>query len=218
MASTEQSSAEADGSSFEFTHILYISPHTWTISYINIHDLTGMIISPYPSEEFKAEAEEVFAAQSNQTPAWIIQQGGIFKKSKIFPGNVTARTDENAIASWARVGRASSRNGFKFPPDSPHSSHDLEMRKVPRIGCHDEIFVQDSVQYCWKYDARVNRKFTLFKMYGTEEIPIAKYKGPRRLGGGRGGTLVVNSKEVDLVVVFLSCTAMLRKAQQRNGG
>lgn len=89
------------------------------------------------------------------------------------------------------------------------------MQREKKWTSFNEVFIVESVQYFWRYDGHSRRKFTLWKVIGQTKVVAARYKGKARMGR-RGGTLLVDFREVDRVIAVISMLAMLRKVRQRD--
>jgi hypothetical protein len=199
--------------SFDYTHILFISPHHYNTSEIKIWDITDSVSSPLGSEDFKEETEYFGQAHSDETPTWIIHNPGLSKDKALHPGRVTYPTEDTIITTWRPSTWSAGKNAFDFPPNSPHCSHGLVMERPRWYKNRAETFVQDSMEYSWRWEGHSGRKFTLWKGYGDRKIPVAQYKSPLRLAV-MGGTVVVNADEVDVVVALITCVANLLKNKQ----
>lgn len=101
-----------------------------------------------------------------------------------------------------------------FPPNSLHSSHPITVRPInATLRC--QAFVHDSVSYLWD----INKIFfpgggsllSLYKGVGsTKKIEIGRYQSDN----GKitpGGTLIIDSDEVDVLVAVLTLLAVLAK-------
>jgi hypothetical protein len=67
-----------------------------------------------------------------------------------------------------------------------------------------EQFVVDSVTYTWMSDREwTNIKFTLIKSIGSREVKVGRYEQEWQFLQ-TGGTLVLNTKEIDEVVGVLT--------------
>jgi hypothetical protein len=95
---------------------------------------------------------------------------------------------------------------FTFPENSPHSSHNIEMRPVA-INSAEEAFVKDSVLYFWECDSA--KKRTLTKVVSGSRIEIGKYETKHERT--KEGILVLDSSQLNDVVAVLSCIALLNQ-------
>ena len=98
-----------------------------------------------------------------------------------------------------------------FPPESPHSSHDIDLRPTG-MGQRADFFVKDSVLYFWDMpDA--GRLCQLFKVVGDKRREIARFVGKRsRLSTDKSGVLLLDEEQADEVVVVLTCVAVLNRS------
>ena len=107
-----------------------------------------------------------------------------------------------------------SNNVLSFPLGSSHASHPITM-KAKSYWKFREQFVVDSVTYTWVPDnAWMNIKFTLHKSIGSHELKVGRYEQEWKFLQ-TGGTLVLNTNEVDDVVGVLSCLVVLLKRRQK---
>jgi hypothetical protein len=207
------SPSNAKDESLNFTNILYISPHRFNTKEIKIWDITSSITESYPSERFAEQSEQVGQAQVDNTPSWIIQNPGRHKPKTLHLGSDRSLDEETALTIWKPSRTSVSSNTFSFPSDSPHSSHNLVMARPKWYKTRTETFVQDSIEYTWRWDGHSRRRFTLWRVRGQEETAVAKYSAPYRLTR-RGGTLLVNAEHVNIVITIVSCVANLLKVKQ----
>lgn len=206
-------SHDSEFEAFKFTHTLYITPHNSTHKTVKIHDITGVSTAPYSSDRHNEETEEIGQARPDEAANWILDNHHHWRTATLHPGHAATKTTDTALASWTPSRWSQGKNEFDFPPGSPHSSHGLVMQRQGVLSYRVETFVKDSVQYLWRYDGYSRRKLTLWKVLGGGKTAVAKYKAPYRVAT-TGGTLVVDSGEVDLVVAVLTCLGMLRKIRQ----
>jgi hypothetical protein len=200
----------------QITRIIYITPHQSLTSEIRVHDLTTSLSQSSSSKEFLSESESVGQSLIDATPLYTLVRQGWWHAIPVYQGKPDGKTDSDAVATWRPSRGSLGTQKFAFPPNSPNSSHTLSMKR-PSFR-HSELFVQESVEYIWRFESRsigkVRRPITLWKKIGNHEIPVARFQSPYRVSK-TGGTLIVNEKEVDLVVAFVTCCGMLRKIRQR---
>jgi hypothetical protein len=190
--------------------IIYVVPHTSFTKIINILDLTGLVKSQYPSEQFESETKKI--ATTSPPQPWL----SITRNSRWFGKNfiVEQLGEQNGeIAQWKGGRVSTSSNTFTFPAESPHSSHPIKM-EVDNVWKFREQFVKDSVTYQWKPDNVFSaRKFTMYKILGNQRQVVARYWQGWQVK--QGGTLVINAQEIDEVVAVLTMVSILRKKRQK---
>ncbi|KAH6677826.1 hypothetical protein F5X68DRAFT_263995 [Plectosphaerella plurivora] len=190
----------------QYTHVIQVFPDK-SKKGIKVHDLTASITNPYPSDAFKQEALQLAEAVAETPPTWIIRRS----QGRVRTLQSSAEEDAPALASWDPSHWEHGSNDFSFPADSPHSSHALSMTR--RGVLRNEGFVKDSVEYVWKCDSVSRRTTTLYKNIGGRETVVAKYATPS-VFSKTGGTMVVDSGEIDLIVAILTCAGMVLKLRQ----
>jgi len=200
---------------FDFTHIIYIAPHFSADSSIKIYDLTGLVTEKYPSEAFNARTEQLGQQKLVDTPTWVIHDPRFWKQTTLHPGSISTPKghEDTVIASWTPSRWVHGKNHIDFPAGSKHCGHSIVMERHQFMISRAEGFVQNSVQYFWRHDKYSRRRLTLWKVIMGEERVAAKYKAPYRFPR-TGGTLAVDTREIDLVVAFMTCIAMLRKVRR----
>jgi hypothetical protein len=215
LPSTPEANAMPETQDFEFTRIIYITPHSSYTSKIKVHDLTNSISAAFTSELFPTETENTGKSLADASSLYTIIQPGWWRPSTIYPGNSDEKSDSDVLATWKPSRGSLASQIFTFPASSPHSSHNITLKRLSAPFRYAEVFVKDSVEYIWKFEGSSRRRITLLKKIGSWETTIAKYRGPYRFGK-TGGTLVVNEAEVDILVAILTCCAELRKVRQRD--
>ncbi|KAH8896190.1 hypothetical protein GQ53DRAFT_13691 [Thozetella sp. PMI_491] len=93
-----------------------------------------------------------------------------------------------------------------FPPDSKHSTHEIEM-KPTGIGHSDEIFKKDDDIYFWHM--RGNMEGVLYKVVHGRRLQIGEFRA--RQTTQKDCVLIVNSDQLDEVVAIMSCVALLNR-------
>jgi hypothetical protein len=212
----EQEDEENTATAVKLNRIFYIVPHTGFTKTITVLDLTGQVKAEYPSEEFEKETKQLATKSPPQpflnitrTPRWYSKNFVVEKGS-----------EKGQIAQWKGGMFSTSSNTLTFPPDSPHSSHPITIEAENNWKFREQ-FVKDSVIYQWKPDnALTARKFTMFKIIGDQKQAVGRYLEEWSMK--YGGTLALNSDEIDEVVAVLSIVNILRKKRQkaaeRSGG
>ncbi|KAJ9145379.1 hypothetical protein NKR23_g5267 [Pleurostoma richardsiae] len=109
---------------------------------------------------------------------------------------------------------------LSFPADSPHSSHEIEMRPVG-IGRRAHVFVQESVPYFWDVEEGAEAGGSgrcvcrLFKVITAGEDGQKKRREIARFVARRSrdreGVLLLDGDAADEVVVGLTCVALLNR-------
>jgi hypothetical protein len=206
---------DVDGKESEQTlkpnRIFYIELHSSFTKTIKILDLTDLVKSEYPSEQFENETKQI--ATSSPPQPWLnITRTATFLSKKFVAEKPGEQNVE--VAQWKGGRFSSSSNTFTFPPDSPHSSHPITVEAESKFKFREQ-FVKDSVVYLWKPDnALTARKFTLYRIIGAQKQVVGRY-WQGRWQVRCGGTLVLDTHEVDEVVAVLSMVSTLRKKRQK---
>ncbi|KAE9367304.1 hypothetical protein N431DRAFT_513597 [Stipitochalara longipes BDJ] len=95
-----------------------------------------------------------------------------------------------------------------FPTESPHSSHPIELRPAGMLR-REDVFVKDSIPYIWDVlDAFALCK--LYKVMDSKRVEVARYTAKHSRDST--GVLVVDGKEVDLVVAVMTWLAVLKRS------
>jgi hypothetical protein len=189
----------------------YIVPHSGFTKTINVLEITELIKADYPSEQFEKQAKDIATNTPPQpwltitrTPRWYSKNFVVKKQGE----------KSGEIAQWKAGMFSSSSNTFTFPADSPHSSHPIKIVAENTFRFREQ-FIKDSVTYLWKPENGIlARKFTLFKIIGTQKQIVGKYWQGWQLK--HGGTLVLNTHEIDEVVAVMSMVSILRKKRQKD--
>jgi hypothetical protein len=95
---------------------------------------------------------------------------------------------------------------LKFPENSPHSSHNIEIRPVSMMRS-EETFVKDSVSYSW--DAASGKRGSLFKTIDGKKKLIAEFSA--KTWFKNSCVLVMDSEQLDAVVTLATCVAVLNR-------
>jgi hypothetical protein len=168
MTSTKDPAKE-----FHANRVMYITPHNGFVKSFRVYDITSNVKSPYPSNEFADEAEKVGQEMPESEAKWVFNHGEKSCTATVHAGGES----DNApiVAEWSQSRWQHNSNSFAFPEDSPHSSHNVIMK---RTRFHkNECFVQDSVEYLWKFDGLFRLKLILTKNIGGNKIIVARYRG-----------------------------------------
>lgn len=70
-------------------------------------------------------------------------------------------------------------------------------------------FVKEGVQFLWRYHGIGRRNLGLWAVIGGQESIAAQYKAPSPFAHA-GGAHFLDTNQIDVVVAFLTCLAMLR--------
>jgi hypothetical protein len=219
MPKSQSQTSESDlkASTLHASKVIYIAPHTTFTTSIKIFDITHLINIPHHSDGFLAETEVLGQGKlaADETPTWLLRldptRAG---KKKPFICTEHDGSEDDATALWFPSAWVHGKNRIAFPLGSPHSEHDIAMLR-PKSLSRTEGFVKDSIQFLWRYDGMSRRSLGLWVVIGGQESIAAQYKAPSRFSR-TGGTLLVNTTKVDLVVAFMTCVAMLRKIRQND--
>ncbi|KAK1826120.1 hypothetical protein QBC39DRAFT_29717 [Podospora conica] len=217
MPRSQPQTSGSDPNAWHGSKVIYIAPHTLHSKSIKIFDLTNLVGTPRHSDEFFEETEALGKAKlaADDDAAWLLRLDPTprgFGKNKPFICTEHNRSEDDATASWFPSAWTIGKNRVAFPAGSPHSEHEIVMTR-PKSWSRTEGFVKDSIQFLWRHDGISRRSLGLWTVIGGQESLAAQYKSPVRFTR-TGGTLLVDTTKVDLVVAFLTCAAMLRKIMQ----
>jgi len=96
---------------------------------------------------------------------------------------------------------------FAFPPGSPHSTHDIEMKPFA-VSKRAQLFVKDSVPFVWELDSA--RHGVLYKVGDRTRRPIGEFGAEH--GYSKDCVFVLDERELDAVVGVASVAALLNRA------
>lgn len=188
--------------------VLFIKASTGFSNDAAVFDLTNAIERNYDgmSVEYIHEVD-ILAGDVDATSA-------VFelKRQKFYKRQTTV-TDENH-AEVAGINAPVLSFGlvkFSFPEGSPHSSHDIEMKPVS-MGRRVEGFTKDSVLYFWD---KVDNIAVLTKVIGDKRVEIAKFGAKH--GYDKGGTLALDTAQLDELVAVITCVALLQQLDSFSG-
>ncbi|KAI0869968.1 hypothetical protein GGS24DRAFT_128715 [Hypoxylon argillaceum] len=95
----------------------------------------------------------------------------------------------------------------RFPADSPHSRHAIEMLPVDEGSgekAKHEAFVKNSIPYFW--DMTRGRVGILYKCLNQQRVEVARVAG---FGFDKDAVLVLDADELDDVVALATCIILL---------
>lgn len=207
---------------FKPTHTLWLTPHSMLTKSIPILDLTPTLTVPYTSLDstYKTAVKSALKDHTH-TPIYTIQRGNwMGLKWKITTQNASGNEEE--VANWKHPWLSVGEAVLSFPEGSPHSSHDITL-KPKRWGFRTENFVMDSVLYQWEMDSLLHSHgMSLFKILPAlsadekeRKVEVAKYSQKWWGAFVTGGVVMVDSREVDVLVAVLSLAVVLKKKRQR---
>ena len=194
---------------FQPNRTLYIAPHRYHGPKIQLYDLAGRLNAAYPSDEWVEEAKQL-GELAEQPAIFTVIQERWFKPSTVHTGDVDEPSETTTIATWKR-GHGTNHK-FKFPEGSVHCSHELTTRATRPKAV--ESFVLNSAELYWKrVDGRASRGMILWKKLGGKEIQVGQFYGTGR-STKPGGVIVVDEREVDVLVAFLVACCLLKRSQE----
>jgi hypothetical protein len=199
---------------FQPDRTFHIVQHTEFTKTIKVLDLTNLMTATYGTTSFKEEAKQLAKNPSSIGPCLIIVRANFFGTWNV----VKQPPSEAQVAEWNVPFFPPGTSRITFPADSPHASHPLTMKPLAQSS-RGQKFVQDSVTYKWVMDSKLHSgEFTLYKYIGPGEegkLEVAKYW---KRGGfkGTGGTMVLDSTEVDEVVGIMACLTVLKRNRREN--
>lgn len=179
-----------------------------------IIDLTRPLLSKY-HEDITPELHEVaqiyLRANPVLNPLW--QLIGV---QKFINASLAVSEPSSPTIELARVRSQLLSFGtvhIRFPPGSPHSSHEIIVRPISYMS-RAQSFVQDSVPYSWEISTTAAtsvttaKKLHLFKAVAGKKFEIARYSTEDGKFG-LGGLLVFDDTEIDSLVVSLTLIGVL---------
>jgi hypothetical protein len=193
------------------TYTFYIVPHGIFTKDIKVLDVTSALKTAYDglTDAYAAHVAELANCDgAADKPAYTIL------RSSIVSQNYTVKDGEGAaVADWTHPWWSTGMATLTFPAGSAYSSHAIES-KVLSWARRTERFVKDSVTYSWEMESRIkSNRMKLFKMVGDRRVEVGRYAQPH--GYTSGGTLVLDSGELDSLVGVLTCVIVLKKKRQR---
>jgi hypothetical protein len=203
------------------TRVFWIAQFGVMSKAIKIYDITS---STSQSKEIYREPKEASKLVKDQAATYSFKKRGWRKPYDMYHGDwTTSDTTEPApiIASW-KGNRQMRSSHYSFPESSPHSSHDITMKRMT-VWKRTETFIVDSVQYSWKFNNGYTRsKLTLTRTLGGRETVVAHFNGlfPHIY---QAGVLSIQDDLEDggkdaynlIVLAIMTCCTMLRKDRQR---
>lgn len=194
------------------TRTFHIVPHRSLTKTIKVLDITNQVTAAYGTKDFEDQAKQ--GAKTSPPNACLTVTRSPHWYSNQFI--VKSPTEQGQVAEWKGGLLSSSASYLSFPPESPHSAHDITVG-VKGFWKFKEQFVKDSIAYIWQPDNVLTmRQFTLWKLIGQDKVEVGRYwQGYQPFA--TGGTLVLNTNEVDDVVGILTCIVVLRKKRHRDG-
>jgi hypothetical protein len=186
-------------------------PHRNLTQIIKVLDITDQVTAAdYGTKDFEKQAKK--APKTSPPTACLTVTRSPHWYSNHFI--VESPTEQGPVAEWKGGILSKSASYLSFPSESSHSAHDITIG-VKAFWKFKEEFVQDSIPYVWQPDNILSlRQFTLWKLIGQEKIEVGRYWQDYQ-PFTTGGTLVLNTDEVDMVVGTLTCIVVLRKKRHR---
>ena len=182
----------------------------------DVFDYTSQLQSSYTSDidkHFLEAAERVNNANPATKPTWELEKSKWYTSS-----HVTVTSPANAGGERARWHAPILMYGttrIKFAEASPHCMHDIEIQPL-KLRERGMGFVKDSESYAWQATPRSDTetvelgRMSLYKATalnsGSKKTEVARYRSTT----GRfetGGILVVEAREVDVLVAVLTLLA-----------
>ena len=179
------------------TKTFYYNKNSGFALSLSVYDITERVSS---SEALSLE--EAKTAVSDQPPILNIHQD-----------SWSTRIFRVVDSTGARVAEASGplldfgHWKLTFPTESEHSDHEIELRPVLRS--RQDVFVKDSIPYFWDVvDPR--GIFKLYKVIEKSRVEVSKFTSKR--WREPTGVLVVDDRQVDVVIAVITSVAVLKRA------
>ncbi|KAF2740255.1 hypothetical protein EJ04DRAFT_425557 [Polyplosphaeria fusca] len=188
--------------SFTPTNTYWVTPHGMLSRKIEILDLSQDISMPFTgfSSAYKEHVKKTMKDHSF-TPVLTLNRNNWLGLQY-----TAMDSQDKKIADWKHSFTSIGEPVLTFPEDSQHCSHTITL-KNKRWGLRTETFIVNSTPFFWEMDNLFHSQYmTLSKAYGTGEnmkkVEVAKYAQKWWGGFVTGGTLVVDEKELDGVIVL----------------
>ena len=158
------------------------------------------------TKAFTKDVQQVAKVRKNESSTWAFELGRKTFSSKMqfhdakAGGNVVAELDMAILKQWGAW-------AMSFPEQSPHSSHDIEIRPVG-IWKKEETFVKDSISYLWDLSGP-GKSGKLYQVKDEKKVLVAEFVAKRWFVNNC--VLVLDSELLDEVVVLASCVAVLNR-------
>lgn len=205
-----------DDANFKPDRTLYILRHNLFSKDVNIIDISTEMTARYTGGELTDDVCNAARGLSEDTlrssnPVYQLKRPHFWNSTFVMTGAASPGTE---LVSWKHPHRSFGKAQFTFPADSKHGSHNIIMAPTKWYRRTNE-WVQDSVTYQWRCNSKLKaNRMTLIKKIGNKQIVIGRYA--QRWGSWiTGGTLLIDSKEIDEVTAVLSACVMLKRMQQR---
>ena len=191
------------------TTILYIVSQSGWARDTNVLDLTAQLHDSYQDDltpEFKASARRLASSSPPLAPIFTLTRARWYSTSRL---TVTDAAGVQ-LAEWHSPILAYGVTHIRFPEDSPHCSHAVEVKPLS-IYRRAQSFVKDSATYAWETGERFEPgRMSLYKATGAKKIEVARYESDSG-GFTVGGPLVLETREVDDLIALLTCMAVLNQ-------
>ncbi|OCL04288.1 hypothetical protein AOQ84DRAFT_442186 [Glonium stellatum] len=200
-----------DTTSLRPDRVFWVTPHNYFTKTIKVLDLTPFTQTPYTgmSDAYKNEAKEIVKSRAPEPTYMLTRENWVGRKYSVTDSSGESIADWKH--SWTSVGTAM----LTFPDDSPHCSHTIEL-KNKCWGRRTETFVVDSATFVWKPDSFFgSHNMTLYKVLGKKKVEVGKYSQKWWGAFLTGGTLVLDTRELDELIGILSLAVVLKKKRQR---
>jgi hypothetical protein len=191
------------------TRILYIVPQSGWARDTMILDLTAQLHASYPdnlSPEFKASAKRLASSTPPIAPIFTLTRAHWYSSSRL----TVTDTAGAQLAEWHSPLMAYGVTRIRFPADSPHCGHALDVKPLG-VGRRAQSFINNSVMCAWETGGRFKSgRMSLYKAIGAKKVEAARYESDSGTFIA-GGLLVLDTREVDELVALLTCLAVLNQ-------
>lgn len=191
-----------ESKTFNADKVLFIEASTGVSSGTAIFDMTNAIERNYDGMSAQYIHEVETLAKDVDTSLTVFE----LKRQKFYKRQTTV-TDEShtEVAGFSAPVMKLGLVTFSFPKDSPHCSHDIEMKPVGAFR-RTNGFVKDSIQYFWDKHDNIAM---LTKVVGEMRVEVAKFGAKHTWD--KGGVLALDTANVDEVVAVITCVALLQQ-------
>ncbi|XXG94603.1 hypothetical protein Hte_000860 [Hypoxylon texense] len=188
------------------TQVFYLKGCVHFKTTAKILDLSGRVRQPFSgdfSHAFLDDAEQA-ARKMEDSPTYEIKSSGNMMRTL---KTITDARSGDKVCDLNMTFVSFGSSVVRFPPDSQHSRHEVELWPVGGSGRDDakhEAFVRHSIPYFW--DMTRGHVGILYKCLNQQRVEVGRVAG---YGFDKDVVLVINGNEVDDVVAVSTCIVLL---------
>ena len=205
---------------FSPTRCFLIAKHSGLSQQIKVYDITSDVdFAKYTTgadlDKWSSAAQKIGTAKAKESATPFLQiQRNTWYGHKFTAFKPSLDVEKENLAIWDGGWFSSSSNRISFPAESQHCSHPIKMTVDSYFKMRDK-FVIENVPYMWAVlNVWSMRQFRLSRtLCGTVNTMARFWKSKVQVL--QGGVLVVDDKEMDVVVTIMTCMVMVRKQRQK---